>query len=97
MVAFRSASEEISQYFKQGVEIPQFFFPLLRYNISKLLLTVFHRVNSIHPVQDALFLLVVVFFFLFVLGFFALPSLNSAKQVLSPVLIHFVAQGCISP
>lgn len=64
MVAFRSASEEISQYFKQGVEIPQFFFPVLRYNISKLLLTVFHRVNSIHPVQDALFLLVFFFFFL---------------------------------
>lgn len=62
MVAFRSASEEISQYFKQGVEIPQCFFLVLHYNISKLLLTVFHRVNSIHPVEDALFLLVVFFF-----------------------------------
>lgn len=61
MVAFRSASEEISQYFKQGLEIPQFSFLVLHYNISKLLLTVFHRVNSIHPVEDALFLLVVFF------------------------------------
>lgn len=69
MVAFRSASEEISQYFKQGVEIPHFFFfPVLRYNISKLLLTVFHGVNSIHPVQDALFLLVVCFFLLALSG-----------------------------
>lgn len=73
MVAFRSASEEISQYFKQGVEIPQFF-SVLRYNISKLLLTVFHRVNSIHPVQDALFLLV-VFFLLALSGLFFFTNL----------------------